>query len=886
MSSTASQLQFAAELVTLLAAAAGVVLVVLRADLTGAARWARAALAAGFVAMGTAAFVHGSLLVTGDTGGGITAVRLAGDAALAGGSLRWAAGRRVRWALWAGIGLSAAAAVAELSSSLATLTDALLIAGSAGIATALMVASRRSIVARVAASSAATLLLVVLVLSVALSTVIASSAQRDELRSLSARAGVEGSEALAAAAEATKDARFVAADLAGFFQGTTTLHDLGLPAGAAPTSAGSLDVTSVADRLGFLAGLYPVGGIAYILPSGQVVTPPGAPATAARLALVARQPLVTQTVCASIAGNSSLAVETGTAVAFAAYPECQRTGFNPTGAVAPTVLLGTVLVVTPLDDAYLAGRHRIDPSTSLAIATPEAVLAAAGPQPPAGLVVSLAGRAERSDNATTANLAGRELAIEPLQPTAPSFSIRAPVAAIVLSSSDATVVQDRNRLERALFLIALGGTLIALLFVAAVGDRITAGLRRLTQVAERIRRGGTGERAGITTVDEVGTLGAAFDSMVASIEEQTAALQSAADDETRLRNRLEAVVAGMGDALVATDAAGLVTDFNAAAEELTGTTAPNALGHPAYEVVNLLGEDRADLSSRLARPAPVRWAVVGAVRRVDLTEIPVAVSAGALRGPGGELVGTVLVLRDLRREQDLERMKSEFLSRVGHEFRTPLTGIMGYAEILLHRGATPARARQWHGEILESAKRLQRIVERLEFFASSGAGRVLIQAEPLDVRAVLGGLAAVWAERLGSGDRLVRRVARSIPPVLADGRWLALAIDELIDNAVKFSPGGADVSLHAKPTPDGAFVDISVSDHGVGMSLEQQSVAFAEFVQGDGSDTRRFGGLGLGLALVARVVEGHGGSVSYVSTPGSGSTFTIRVPAAVTAETD
>jgi len=282
-------------------------------------------------------------------------------------------------------------------------------------------------------------------------------------------------------------------------------------------------------------------------------------------------------------------------------------------------------------------------------------------------------------------------------------------------------------------------------------------------------------------------------------------------------------------------------------------------------------------------------------------EFPVAVSAGALRGPGNELVGQVLVLRDLRREREVERMKTEFLSRVGHELRTPLTLIMGYADLLLRRSVPAETAQMWYEEILVSAKRLLRVVEMLEFFASAGAGRVLLRPEPLDVRELVEAVVAPWSDRLTPPSTITRRVGRRVPEINGDKRWLALAIDELIDNAVKFSPGGATVTVTAlvvsgRPpqeptrlsgalsttTGDGPgavpVLEISVMDRGKGMTPEEQATAFGEFVQGDSSDTRPFGGLGLGLSLVQRVVEGHGGVVKCTSLAGRGSTFTVILP--------
>ena len=276
MSNSAYQLQFAADLVAMLVAAAGLVLVVLRADMASGAAWARAALAAGFVAVGAAAFVHGSLLSQNGSGGspaGIGALRLVGDAAIAVGSVRWNAGWRVRIALWSGLAAGAVAALAEAFRGSPTLIDVLLIAGSAGVAVALVGGSRRSMVARVASGAAGTLLLMVLVLSLALSSVIASTVQRDQLSSLGTRARVEGGAALASGTDAVKDARFVAADLQGYFRtNPAPLIDLSTTSPGHPSAASA---TAVSGRLGQLAGLYPTEGLAYVLGSGQVL---GAPA--------------------------------------------------------------------------------------------------------------------------------------------------------------------------------------------------------------------------------------------------------------------------------------------------------------------------------------------------------------------------------------------------------------------------------------------------------------------------------------------------------------------------------------------------------------------------------------------------------------------------------
>jgi PAS domain S-box-containing protein len=384
-------------------------------------------------------------------------------------------------------------------------------------------------------------------------------------------------------------------------------------------------------------------------------------------------------------------------------------------------------------------------------------------------------------------------------------------------------------------------------------------------------------------VEVVGALAGAFDAMVDAIEEKNAALGRAADDETRLRNRLEAVIAGMSDALVAVDTAGAVTACNRAAEALLGVRAEAAIGRQVTAVVVLAEGDGTDAMERIRSLDARPWTALARVTGPDGTAVPVAVSSGAVLGPGAEVVGTVLVLRDLRREHELERMKSEFLARVGHELRTPLTGILGYADILMRRDVSTAQARQWHGEILDAAKRQLRVVQLLEFFASAEAGRVMLRPAPTDVDRLVTDAVDAWAERLPDGFRIMTRLETDLPPVVADRRWTVLALGELIDNAVKFSTGAGQVvvrAARAEGAGGAGVVAISVSDRGPGMSLEEQARAFGDFEQGDASDTRSHGGLGLGLSAVLRIVDGLGGAVECRSAPGRGTTITVHLPVA------
>lgn len=223
-----------------------------------------------------------------------------------------------------------------------------------------------------------------------------------------------------------------------------------------------------------------------------------------------------------------------------------------------------------------------------------------------------------------------------------------------------------------------------------------------------------------------------------------------------------------------------------------------------------------------------------------------------------------------------ERLKTDFLASVSHELRTPLTPIRGYTEIL-RRGRVPARrASGYLDEIGQAAQRLERIVSLLVDVAAIEAGRFHVNIEDVSPKALVDAVATRWKE--GSPDHPVKvSAAAELPDVKADDVAIGRALDELIDNAVKFSPDGSTISV-AVETKNGG-VTFSVRDEGQGIEAGRLAELGHAFEQIDSGDTRRFGGLGLGLNYVRGVLGTHGSRLELESTPGAGTTSFFTLPA-------
>jgi signal transduction histidine kinase len=240
--------------------------------------------------------------------------------------------------------------------------------------------------------------------------------------------------------------------------------------------------------------------------------------------------------------------------------------------------------------------------------------------------------------------------------------------------------------------------------------------------------------------------------------------------------------------------------------------------------------------------------------------------------------GTYVTTRVTRREIEVARLKADFVSTVSHEFRSPLAGIRQLGELLL-RGRVPSeeRRREYYERITAESDRLSRLVENLLDFARMEDNRKTYRFEPLDavpwLRNVVANVEPEYARR---GIAIATDIDEALPPLMADPEALASAVQNLIDNAVKYSPGRDTIWLQAHAA--NSHVTIRVRDEGVGISDEDRLKVFDKFYRGDAEITSDVKGAGLGLSLVRHIVAAHGGTVECASRLGEGSTFSIHLP--------
>lgn len=242
------------------------------------------------------------------------------------------------------------------------------------------------------------------------------------------------------------------------------------------------------------------------------------------------------------------------------------------------------------------------------------------------------------------------------------------------------------------------------------------------------------------------------------------------------------------------------------------------------------------------------------------------------------LLGNVMAWRLVRREAAVSRLKSEFIDTVSHELRTPLTALTLKAEMLESGDVPDAKRDAYVSALYDETRRLGRLVERVLDFSRIERGRERLTLEEVPARRLLArGVKEARRLVLAAGQRLRIEVPRGLPLIRADEEILTRALRNLLENAAKYAPSGTDVTLRA--VDSGGHVAFEVRDQGPGVPASHRKSIWDPFERLHRPGTRRTSGSGLGLALVARAAEVHGGSVEFTEPDGGGAVFRINLPA-------
>ncbi len=425
-------------------------------------------------------------------------------------------------------------------------------------------------------------------------------------------------------------------------------------------------------------------------------------------------------------------------------------------------------------------------------------------------------------------------------------------------------------------LVAASSLLVALLFSLFLAGRITRPLRRFVEASRKISSGDYAVQIPVDGGDELGLLAGEFNQMASQLGQYH---EMNIEQIITEKNKGEAILSSIEDGLVVFDTALKVTGVNPAARRMRGVeSGPNEVLEckailPGPDVCALIQKA---IATGAQPDIPDEERIVSFAR--GDTSHHYLFSITTIRGRDKRLTGVVLLLRDVTRLKEVERLKSEFIMAASHELRTPLTSMGMSVDLLLEHVADQLADRD--RELLQAAheevQRMKALVNDLLDLSKIEAGRIELDFERVPVATLFDHVQVVFRSQLEMKDvSLAVDIPPELPDVRADANKITWVLSNLVSNALRYVGKGGHIRLEAHRA--GAQARLSVHDDGPGVPLEYQTRIFHKFVQVKGQAP---GGSGLGLAICKEIVRAHGGSIWVESAVGQGSDFIFTLPMA------
>jgi len=339
------------------------------------------------------------------------------------------------------------------------------------------------------------------------------------------------------------------------------------------------------------------------------------------------------------------------------------------------------------------------------------------------------------------------------------------------------------------------------------------------------------------------------------------------------RNRSSAILGSMVEGVAVVAADERILYCNWAFEQILELPEGSSQGRTLVEALR-----PADLVALVRQVLPGMEEVTGEVEVGTVRRRNFSVTAAPVRAAGAN--GAVLVLHDITELRRLERVRRDFVANVSHEFKTPLTAIQGFAETLLSGALDDKANRRRFVEIIrEHAQRLARLTDDLLKLSRIEAGRLELEVRPSRVEALVNG--CIETTRLkaeAKGIQIHADLEENAPMVRGDGAQLSEVLQNLLDNAVQYTPAGGKIEVRARSNGQG--VVFTVIDTGIGIPESDLERIFERFYRVDAARSREAGGTGLGLAIARHIVDAHGGRIWVESAVGQGSRFHFSIPTA------
>ncbi len=444
-------------------------------------------------------------------------------------------------------------------------------------------------------------------------------------------------------------------------------------------------------------------------------------------------------------------------------------------------------------------------------------------------------------------------------------------SALVQADEKTNIIADQATLA------VLGAALVAILMSIGASWKfsqyITEPAEKLTDTVRKIGRGLLDVRADISSRDEIGELSREFNKMAERIQQYE---EFNIEKLISEKNKSEAIVSTISDAIIVVDEAGKIVLMNKLAEELFSIVESEAVRKDFEAAINnqdLVKYLRSSLSGEVLDIPPYFELKSGDENRYFRIKINPTLRSS------GRIAGAILILQDVTQFKELDKIKSDFVARISHEFRTPLTSINMTLDILKdeHIGHVNKKQRELLAAGKQDAERLTKLVRELLELSRIESGKFQLKEDRVDMNSLVEfSIQPVLLQFSDKNVKLVINTDSSIPDFLADYQQLSWVISNLVTNALRFTDPGGTVTLESSANEGNLIV--SVRDTGCGIVKEELDKVFDKFVQLQDSINPAPGSVGLGLSIAKEIVELHGGRIWVESQVGAGSVFTFMIP--------
>ncbi len=430
-------------------------------------------------------------------------------------------------------------------------------------------------------------------------------------------------------------------------------------------------------------------------------------------------------------------------------------------------------------------------------------------------------------------------------------------------SSDATY---------AVLIASLIAVALAIIASAQFTRSLVEPAERLTETVRKIGRGRLDLKIDVLTNDEFGELSREFNKMTERLrifEELN--IEKILEE----KQKSETLVQNITDAIVVCDKNNRIILINDAAQKLFNVKKENIEGADFSEIIlndkirNIFLNPKSN--SYLQQPY--------LLLKTDGNDVYVRPKVSEIPLPGGETLGNVLILQDVTQFRELDRLKSEFMATVSHEFRTPLTSINMSVDILKQEivGKLNKEQKDLIQSTKQDAERLTKLVRELLELSKLESGKFQLRREPVSINDLIDDtIKPILLPMKEKSVELKLKLGDNIPEIIGDYQQLGWVISNLVNNALKYSSKGGLIEISTALT--GNKIIVKVSDTGKGISKENIDKIFDKFVQIKESMETTPGSVGLGLAIAKEIVEGYSGEISVESETGKGSIFTFTIP--------